>query len=255
MLLKGGQNICGTTIGVLCLDSKFPKPPGHIKNPSSLGFPVIYETVQGATVRLLIEQPSNELLEPFIQAVKKLETEGVRAITGSCGFLALYQEELARAVNVPVFISSLIQVPMVYTMLGGQQQVGILTANAKQLTDRHFAAVGATDIPVIVEGMESYAEFNEVILQGKRDDMDISLIESEIMDAALKLTAKNNIGAIVLECTDMPPYAHNIQKITGLPVFDLTTLTTMVHGVVSRKSYDGIMPGIYNQDLPITFQR
>ena len=245
MLLKGGQNICGITIGVLCLDSNFPKPPGHIKNPSSLGFPVIYETVKGATVRRLIEEPSKELLEPFIEAVKRLEAEGVRAITGSCGFLALYQKEFSRAVNVPVFISSLIQVPMVYNMLGGAQQVGILTANSKQLTSQHFAAVGAADIPVIVEGMESYTEFNEVILQGKRDDMDISLIESEIMDAALKLTAaKNNIGAIVLECTDMPPYAHNIQKLTGLPVFDLTTLTTMVHGVVSRNAYDGIMPGI-----------
>ena len=244
MLLKGGQNICGTTIGVLCLDSKFPKPPGHIKNPSSLDFPVIYETVQGATVQRLIEQPSNELLEPFIEAVKKLEAEGVRAITGSCGFLALYQKEFTGAVNIPVFISSLIQVPMVYNMLGGQQQVGILTANSKQLTDQHFAAVGAADIPVIVEGMESYTEFSEVILQGKRDDMDISLIESEIMDAALRLTAKNNIGAIVLECTDMPPYAHNIQKLTGLPVFDLTTLTTMVHSVVSRNTYAGIMPGI-----------
>ena len=251
MLLKGGQNICGITIGVLCLDSSFPKPPGHIKNPSSLGFPVIYETVKGATVQRLIEQPSNELLEPFIQAVKKLEAEGVRAITGSCGFLALYQKELARAVNIPVFISSLIQVPMVYCMLGNKQPVGILTANAKQLTSQHFAAVGAAGIPVIVEGMESYTEFNEVILQGKRDDMDISLIESEIMDAALKLTTNTNIGAIVLECTDMPPYAHNIQKLTGLPVFDLTTLTTMVHDVVSRTPYNGIMPGI---QVPLDWQ-
>ena len=72
MLLKGGQNICGITIGVLCLDSNFPKPPGHIKNPSSLGFPVIYETVKGATVRRLIEEPSKELLKPFIETVKRL---------------------------------------------------------------------------------------------------------------------------------------------------------------------------------------
>ena len=117
MLLQGGPNICGVTIGVLCLDSRFPKLPGHIKNPSAFSFPVLYETVQGATVAELIKRPSPEFIAPFIDAARRLEANGVRAITGSCGFLALFQEELASAVNVPVFASSLIQVPLAHAML------------------------------------------------------------------------------------------------------------------------------------------
>ena len=99
MILEGGPNICGVTIGVLCLDSRFPKPPGHIKNPSGLGFPVLYETVRGATVAKLLNDPQPTFIDPFLEAAKRLESEGVRAITGSCGFLALFQRELAEAVS------------------------------------------------------------------------------------------------------------------------------------------------------------
>jgi Asp/Glu/hydantoin racemase len=243
LIIKGGANICGASIGVLSLESYFPKPPGHIKNPSGLSFPVLYAIVEGVTVKKLIEQPSEEMLEPFIAAARHLESEGVRAITGSCGFLALFQKELASAVNIPVFASSLIQIPMIHNMLGAGKQVGVLTADSRGLTSRHYEAVGASHIPVRVAGMESYPEFNEVILQGQRHDMDIALIESEILSSAQALVSDHeNIGAIVLECTDMPPYAHRIQQEIGLPVFDLTTLATMVHIAVIRMPYQGIMP-------------
>ena len=243
MKLKGGANISGVTIGVLCLESYFPKPPGHIKNPSSLGFPVLYETVPGATVEKLVNGPAPNFIEPFLDAARRLEREGVRAITGSCGFLALFQRELSEAVDVPVFASSLIQVPMVYNMLGRRRKVGILTASGPNLTDRHLKAVGAGDIPVAIQGMEDYPEFREVILEGQRTNMDTARVESEVLAAAKKLVKSNNdLGAIVLECTDMPPYAHALQKATELPVFDLTTLTAMVHDVVLRTQYAGVMP-------------
>ena len=243
MKLQGGPNICGVTIGVLCLDSSFPKPPGHIKNPSGLSFPVLYETVRGATVAKLVNDPSPEFIVPFIEAAMRLEAEGVRAITGSCGFLALFQRELAEAVSVPLFASSLIQVPLVHNLMGRRGKVGVLTASGPNLTPRHFAAVGAGDIPVAIQGMEDYREFREVILEGQRSEMDIAKIENEVL-AAAKLLVKSNpeVGAMVLECTDMPPYAHKLQQRLGLPIFDLTTLATMVHDAVLRLPYEGIMP-------------
>ncbi len=241
MKIQGGPNICGVTIGVLCLDSRFPKPPGHIKNPSGLSFPVLYETVKGATVAKLVNQPSADFIAPFLKAAKRLEAEGVRAITGSCGFLALFQRELAEAVSVPMFASSLIQVPMVHAMLGGGRKVGVLTASGPNLTARHLAAVGAGDVPVAIQGMDEFREFREVILEGQRDDMDIAKIEAEVLAAAKALVKANpEVGALVLECTDMPPYAHQIQERVGLPVFDLTTLATMVHHAVHRVPYHGI---------------
>lgn len=243
MLLEGGPNICGVTIGVLCLDSRFPKPPGHIKNPSGLSFPVLYETVKGATVANLVNRPTPDFIAPFIDAARRLEIDGVRAITGSCGFLALFQKELSAAVAVPVFASSLIQVPLAHAMLPPGQKVGVLTADASNLTDRHFAAVGADAVPIVVGGMEKSTEFREVILEARRENMDIAKLGGEVVDEAVRLVAENkDIGALVLECTDMPPFAAEIQERLRLPIFDLTTLATMVHEVVYRKPYRGMDP-------------
>lgn len=240
---KGGQNICGATIGVLCLESHFPKPPGHIKNPSSLPFPVLYEMIDGVTVPDLLNNPTPELLEPFLTGARKLEREGVRAITGSCGFLALFQRELAAAVDIPVFASSLIQVPLAFQMTGASAPVGILTADASALTDAHFEAIGAGDIPVAIQGMQDSTEFAEVILKYQRTAMDTDLIEAEVLQAARTLKARAPaIRSLVLECTDLPPYAHSLQAELQMPVFDLTTLTTMVHNVMTRQQYSGLMP-------------
>lgn len=242
-LYKGGQNICGATIGVLCLESYFPKPPGHIKNPSSLPFPVLYEIIDGVTVPDLLNNPTPDLLEPFLIGARKLEREGVRAITGSCGFLALFQKELAAAVNIPVFSSSLIQVPLAFQMTGASAPVGVLTADASALTDAHFKAIGAGDIPVVVQGLEDSTEFAEVILRYQRNAMDTDLIEAEVIDAARRLMdCAPNVRSLVLECTDLPPYASKLQQELQLPIYDLTTLATMAHTVVTREPYIGHMP-------------
>lgn len=240
---NGGQNICGASIGVLCLESYFPKPPGHIKNPSSLPFPVLYEMIDGVTVPDLLNDPRPELLDPFIKGAQRLEAEGVRAITGSCGFLALFQKELAACVSVPVFASSLIQVPLAFHMTGAKAPVGVLTADARALTLRHFEGVGAANIPVAVKGLQDTEEFAQVILRNTRTRMDTDLIEAEVLQAARDLQRETpGIRSVVLECTDLPPYAAQIQDALKLPVFDLTTLAQMAHAVSVRSAYSGIMP-------------
>lgn len=243
MLIQGGQNICGIPIGVLCLESYFPKPPGHIKCPSSFRFPIAYKVIKGVTVAKLLREPSGAQMDMFIAAARELEAEGVRAITGSCGFLALYQQELADSVQVPVFASSLLQVPVVHRMLRAGQKVGVLTAHRKSLTPAHLRAVGVEEHMVCLSGMEDQPEFSEVILEGKRFAMDLAKVESEVVEVAAALVKTNpTVGAIVLECTDMPPFAHRIQQQTGLPVFDLSTLTNMVGEAVNRQPYSGIFP-------------
>ena len=242
MLIQGGQNICGIPIGVLCLESYFPKPPGHIKCPSSFRFPIAYKVIMGVTVAKLLREPGGAQLDLFIAAARELEADGVRAITGSCGFLALYQQELADAVQVPVFASSLLQVPMVHRMLRPGQKVGVLTAHRESLTPAHLRAVGVDEDMVCLSGMEGQPEFSEVILEGKRHSMDLAKVGSEVVEVAVALAkAKPEVGAIVLECTDMPPFAHRIQQQTGLPVFDLSTLTNMVGEAVNRQPYSGIL--------------
>lgn len=234
----GGQNICGVSIGVLSLESYFPKPPGHIKNPSSLPFTTCYEILHGLTVPELLNNPSDDMLQPILDAAKRLEAQGVQAITGSCGFLAMFQKEIAQSVSVPVFVSSLVQVPLAYQMT--QARVGVITASAPALTDKHLVGAGAQHVPIAVQGLEHTEEFATVILRNERTRMDLAKVEQELLDAARSLMQRApDIRSIVLECTDLPPYAHALQAELGLPVFDLTTLTTMVNDVVMRTPYRG----------------
>ncbi len=236
--LPGGQNICGISIGVLSLESYFPKPPGHIKNPSGLPFTTTYEILHGITVPELLNNPSPDMLKPILAAARRLEAQGVRAITGSCGFLAMFQKEIADAVSIPVFVSSLLQVPLAFQMT--RAPVGVLTASAPSLTEKHIAGAGCEGIPIVVQGLENTEEFAAVILRNERNGMDLAKVEMEVLESGRTLLAQSpDIGAIVLECTDLPPYAHRLQEVLGRPVFDLTTLSTMMHEVVSRLKYFG----------------
>src|SRR5690606_23064486 len=169
MILNGGYNYYGIPLGVISLDSRFPKPSHHIKHAASFDFPILYKTVKGATVARLIKERDPALLVPFLDAARELEQEGVKAITGSCGFLALYQKEIAAAVSIPVFMSSLIQVPLVSRMLGAGRPVGLVVADQHALTRAHLEGVGITDEPIVIAGMQDQAQFREVILSAQRN--------------------------------------------------------------------------------------
>ena len=225
-------------IGVLCLETSFTKIPGHIRNPATFDFPVIYQVVRGATPERVVTQADPTLLEPFVQAAMDLEARGAMAITGACGFLVLFQERLAASVGVPLYTSSLIQVPMVHRMLKPEQWVGLLVAKASALTRRHLAAIGAAEVPVCVAGMEDQPEFREVMLEGRRDDLDVDRLEREVLSQASRLKALNpKMGALVIECTDLVPFAATIQHRLDLPVFDIVTLTEMVYRTLTRIPY------------------
>ncbi|WP_421868383.1 aspartate/glutamate racemase family protein [Motiliproteus sp.] len=236
MLIKGGINICGVPLGVISLESYFPKPDGHIKHPASFDFPIMYKTVKGATIDRLIRERDPELLKPFIEAAQELEREGVKAITGSCGFLALHQQALADAVDIPVFMSSLIQVPLVSRMLKSDQKVGVVVANSEALSMDHLVGVGIADEPLVVAGMQHQPQFAEVILRGDSNDLDMLVFEQELTVVVAQMLRENpEVGAIVLECTDLSHFAPKLQQRFGLPVFDLTSLTRMVAAAVERK--------------------
>lgn len=238
--ITGGQNICGVSIGVLALESYFPKPPGHIKNPSSLGFTTCYEIIEGLTVPGLLNNPSDDMIAPLLDAARRLEKQGVKVITGSCGFLALFQRQITEAVSIPVFVSSLVQAPLIYVMTG--KPVGVLTASASLLTQKHLEGVGAADIPLVIEGLESSDEFAKVILRNERNDMDLKLVEAEVVSAGERLISRApEIGAILLECTDLPPYAHSLQERFGRPVFDIITLANMMDAASVRQPFSGFI--------------
>lgn len=227
-------------IGLLCLDTHFAKPAGHIRNEPSLPFSIRKAVVKGTSIPELLNRPSLEFFEPFLDAACELERAGCAAITGSCGFMALFQRELTARVSIPVFSSSLIQIPLMHQLAGFKGKVGVITAREDALTDAHFAAVGAVTTPIAVAGMEGQPEFAEVILKGERFEIDADRLGAELVEVGKDLLNEHpDVTSIVLECTDLPPYAHKLQAELGLPVADLTTLATMVHSIVSRTPYTG----------------
>lgn len=230
----------GETVGIIVLDARYPCVPGNVANASSYSFPVRFQRIEGGSIERLLYNRDPELAKPFIEAALALQEAGVKAVSGACGFMALFQKQVAAALDIPVLLSSLLQIPFIYSVTG--KPVGILTADASALTPRHFEGVGVSpDIPLEIIGLEDCPEFSSSILQEK-GTLDSSLIEAEVVEKALQMRRRNpGIGAILLECSDLPPYASAIQRATGLPVFDYIGMIEYVGRSFRARPYQGFM--------------
>jgi len=237
---RKSQSWYGESIGILILDASYPCIPGNVGNASTFPFPVRYEEVSGASIHRLLNQRDPGLLEPFIKAAKKLESRGVKAITGACGFMAQFQPQVRAAVNIPVFLTSLLQIPFKFQITG--RPVGIITANAACLTPDHFKGAGIPEeLPIVVAGMEGQTEFREAVLEEK-GTLDSNKIEREVVQVAGELVAgHSHIGAILIECSDLPPYAEAVQNAVNLPVYDFVTMINYVHATHVRLPFQGFM--------------
>jgi Asp/Glu/hydantoin racemase len=226
MLIRGGRTVYELALGVLMMDTKFPRAVGDIGNAQTWPFPVSYHVVRGAVAeRLAQPEPDEALLQPFIDGVRELEAEGVRAITTSCGFLAVYQRELAEAVSIPVFASSLLQVPMAARSIRSDQLVGIITARAV-LNERHFQGAGwsMNDIPVVQVAPAPDGPFCTTFV-GDALEADPDTLHREVAELTRNLMTEHpDVGAIVLECANFAPFGHTVRTTAGVPVFDLYTL-------------------------------
>jgi Asp/Glu/hydantoin racemase len=231
--VRGGFNQYGFTVGILMLDTRFPRVLGDMGNAATFPFPVRYHRVPGAAPDLVVRRGAAGLLPAFVDGARQLEREGVGAVTTNCGFLVKYQAELAAAVRVPVLTSSLLLVPLVHRMLAPGRRVGILTVNATTLGDEHLRGAGiGRELPLAVAGLEGEKEFTRVLLDDELE-LDVDQAREEHVRVARRLVAEHpDVGALVLECTNMPPYARDIQRATGLPVFDIVSLVTLVHGAL-----------------------
>jgi Asp/Glu/hydantoin racemase len=210
-------------LGVLMLETRFPRLPGDVGNPSTFDFAVRHAVVRGASARRVVQPGDPQLLEPFLAAARALVREGAAAVTTSCGFLVLYQATLQAALDVPVWTSSLLRVPELQAQLAPHERVGIVTVDAASLAASHLRAAGA-DPATPYEGLAPGCAFQRALL----DDapaFDPADAEAATVQAAQNLVRRRpDVAAIVLECTNMPPYADAVRRATGRPVHDLTTL-------------------------------
>jgi Asp/Glu/hydantoin racemase len=241
MKITGGRTTYGESIGILMLDTVFPRIPGDIGNASTFPFPVRYRVVKGASLARVVKQCDPTLIQPFIEGARELEREGVKAVTTSCGFLAAFHPQIANSVGIPVFTSSLLQVHMARAVIRADQKVGVITARAQSLTEKHFEGVGIQNVPMVVVGMDDSPEFSCTFIEGKAE-YDPDKAAEEMRTVARNLVQQHpEVGAIVLECTNMPPFAYWVQRETKLPVFDVVTMVKYAYSAVMRQPYQGVM--------------
>jgi Asp/Glu/hydantoin racemase len=228
-LARGGRSIYGAPLGILMLQTSFPRIRGDMGNAETWPFPVLFKVVRGATPERVVLQSPAGLLPHFIEAARELVELGAEAITTTCGFLSLFQRELAEAVKVPVATSSLLQVPWVQAALPPGKRVGLITISASSLTPAHLRAANAPeDTPII--GVENGRELFRVLVKGEKLDLDVASAEADVLQAGRTLVAAHpDVGAIVLECTNMPPYAAALQKALDLPVYDVYSMIRWFH--------------------------
>lgn len=229
------------TLGILMIDSVATFLPGGVASASSYGGPVTYLRIPGATGdRVIGGDP--ELTASFVEGARELVRRGAEAITSNCGFVALYQPAIATAVRVPVFVSSLLQVPLVVAMLAPGQRVGILTYDAAQLSRRHFEACGwdPDRIQVAVAGVRGLPEW--AVISAPEAEIDPDAMRDDLVSVGRQLLASTeNIGALVLECTAMCPFAPDLQARLGLPVFDLNSLIHTMLRAIRHPRYSGVV--------------
>jgi Asp/Glu/hydantoin racemase len=212
-------------LGILMLDTRFPRIVGDIGNPASFDFPVILRKMEGIgpddAVAAHPDKP--RVMAALADNARKLAEQGAAGISTSCGFLALYQDELAKVSPVPVATSALLLI----ARLKGRK-VGVITASARNLTPAHLLAVGAPgDTPV--EGMPEGGSFAATFI-ANGTTLDRDAVEREAIAAGRALVKKHpGVDTIVLECTNLPPYKQALQRELGLPVHDVLDLLKEFH--------------------------
>lgn len=220
---QGSRIYYGVSIGILMLETYFERFYGDIGHAGTWPFPVQYRVVRGAVPNRVTDLLNNDLLEPFKEAADDLIACGVEGITTTCGFLSLYQRELADHCSVPVATSALLQVPMVERILPKGKRVGILTFSKENLTDEYLDKAGV-DPATPVYGLPASSEFQRSIRDGDASVPFDVLKEEALACAEAMLAGDPSIGAVVCECTNLTPYSHDIRQRLGVPVFDMVSL-------------------------------
>ena len=222
-------------LGILTLDTAFPRIAGDVGCADTFDFPVRYATVPGAVPEVVVHRGDDATLPAFIAAAQVLCDAGALGIATTCGFLARWQDALAAALPVPVLTSALLQGALVARTLPAGRRLGIVTYSADDLDATVLAAAGVPrDTPVV--GVDPAGVFARTIRFGA-SALDRGAMSRDVVDAARRLcAAERDVGAIVLECANMPPYAEAVRDATGLPVYDAAELVRWFHtGLPARQ--------------------
>jgi hypothetical protein len=235
---RGARNY-GLAIGILQLDCSLPFIPGDVDNAGTYGYPVLYKVVPGLSTKACLSG-APELEAAAVAAAVELETQGVRAISSDCGFMLQFQKAVREAVKIPVCMSSLLQLPIISASLAPSRPIAVITADGTKLTNTFLARAGINvPNPIIIQGLENQSEFKAAVFDEK-GSIDAALVEAEVVSATKEIKeAHPDLGAVLFECSMLPPYARAVQDAIGLPIFDFITMIDFLRAATHQKRYDG----------------
>jgi glutamate racemase len=214
-----------SVLGIIMLDTQFPRPKGDVGHPETFGVSTHKDIFKGVFPARVVTSAASlrqaRMVPGFQGMVRNLQARGVQAITTSCGFLVLLQKELQAVAKIPVVTSSLLQLP---ALLAREQQVGVLTISAGSLSAEHLRAAAVPKDrlkDVIIHPLPAGTELVSKIL-GNQLTLDVQQVEKDVVAAALALKARApQLKTLVLECTNIPPYKAAIEEATGWQVLSL----------------------------------
>jgi hypothetical protein len=240
-----GRNVFGVTIGLVQMHVNLAMIPGNMGNATTFDFPILYRRMNARDVAdVMAEEPTQNFADAIVEAAQWLELQGVRAIMGNCGFFGGYQNEVKARINLPFFSSSLMMLPMMLHSMPGGKKVGVITANGPQLIKTQAIqncglSLDDKENSIVVMGCENGKEFSSSIM-ANTGVYNPAKVEQEIVDVARQMLRENDdIGAILLECTELSPHAAAVQEATRLPVWDYTTLTKWIYSGCIRRPFTG----------------
>ena len=238
---RKGQTSSGEAIGILLLDSSVPFIPGDVANATTYDFPVRFQKVPGFTVaRAIGKDPT--IYNRLHSAAVDLIDQGVRAVTGDCGFMALHQSRLARELPVPVFLSSLLQISFIFSILGDHEKIGVITADSRGLDNDLLAKLNVAETGrLVIEGLEKRKHFYQFAIE-ESGMLDSSKVEVEVIAAGQAIMDRDpTVKAMLLECSLLPPYAAALSQAIQVPVFDYITMINYVYSAVVKQRYSGYL--------------
>ncbi len=235
--LSSHPHAYGHQVGMLLLNLVETHVPGDTANALTYKYPVLFKVVEDMHVeKVAAGDPSIEAA--IVAAAKELENNKVKVITSNCGFMVHYQDAVRAVVNIPVFMSSLLQLPMIARSISSNQKIAILTAFKQKLTPQVLSLAGLPDsVEVVTSSIETTPEF----LNMADENLDTDEFQKRLEEAAAKLfTEHSNIGALLFECAVFTPYAAPLQRKFNVPVYDFVSLIDYAWYVNNRNGYPGV---------------
>jgi hypothetical protein len=220
-LISGGRSSYGHLVGILMSDSMIPRIPGDPGHAETFAFPVVYEVLRGFSFADLVAMKKDNL-DPLLEPAIRLQEKGVSLIATDCGLFGPYHHEFNGVLEVPFIGTALDLVPLLQRLHPSRRPIGIITGDCGLLQPAHLLASGIKPETVVLAGMENSAEFKRVVIDRARN-LNVEAMRQDVIACATTLVGKN-LGAVVLECTNLISYKIDIQKVLGIPVFDLASL-------------------------------